>query len=387
MTMRVYGCIVLILMGTVLLSVTYFNIVVIRNLPSFVEKDRIVTPSASLHHHRTRSSSFSMTRSMSKKVEKKTTKENSWLSHPDKRCSDELGSGLMDGWVKDHQFTVFQAEGDVIEHGGDLTCFSTILPHNTPNSPPHSFCHGHLVIVDFSKMFLADAPHHRSGYFLGPPLHHYNYHPAAFSCYCTARSNAFELLSADHLRDIVQDGFRSRSEMERIPPDDLIHLDRTFLFVTREGGEVNNLFHTMTDFYNAFLMMKVFNLSREDVQVVILDNHDVAAFDSAWTKVFAPSFPLLRIRDVQSSDRRQLRALLGIDEGDGTGSRQVIMVRHAVFSPLRYSSIFYTDLPSESYCASRLISSLLSPGFSSLSIISFLLLSRSRSPPASSASH
>jgi len=58
------------------------------------------------------------------------------------------------------------------------------------------------------------------------------------------------------------------------------------LFVTR--FEYANLYHTMTDWYNAFQVLYLFNLSHAGV--VILDGHSAGALDDGWAKMFR-AFP------------------------------------------------------------------------------------------------
>lgn len=59
--------------------------------------------------------------------------------------------------------------------------------------------------------------------------------------------------------------------------------------------EYVNLFHTMTDWYNAFLVMNFFNQSKESTNILIADTHPAGGLDSVWSTVFNSS---IRLRDL-----------------------------------------------------------------------------------------
>ena len=50
--------------------------------------------------------------------------------------------------------------------------------------------------------------------------------------------------------------------------------------------EYANLYHGMTDFYNAFMMMKVFGLRPDNVTILFVDGHPHGALDDAWNTLF-----------------------------------------------------------------------------------------------------
>lgn len=50
--------------------------------------------------------------------------------------------------------------------------------------------------------------------------------------------------------------------------------------------EYANLFHTMTDWYNAFLIMQFFNHSSFSTNILIVDAHPYGALDSVWNQLF-----------------------------------------------------------------------------------------------------
>lgn len=50
--------------------------------------------------------------------------------------------------------------------------------------------------------------------------------------------------------------------------------------------EYANLYHTMTDYYNAFLMTIKFNLNPDETDILFIDGHPVGALDSTWETLF-----------------------------------------------------------------------------------------------------
>lgn len=50
--------------------------------------------------------------------------------------------------------------------------------------------------------------------------------------------------------------------------------------------EYANLYHTMTDYYNAFLLSKVFRLDPDKVNILFVDGHPKGALDTTWQYLF-----------------------------------------------------------------------------------------------------
>ena len=50
--------------------------------------------------------------------------------------------------------------------------------------------------------------------------------------------------------------------------------------------EYANLYHTMTDWYNAFLLMQFFNHTAYTTNILIVDAHPFGALDHVWTQLF-----------------------------------------------------------------------------------------------------
>lgn len=61
-------------------------------------------------------------------------------------------------------------------------------------------------------------------------------------------------------------------------------VDDFTLAITRY--EYANLFHTMTDWYNAFLIMQFFNHTSFNTNILIVDAHPYGALDSVWNQLF-----------------------------------------------------------------------------------------------------
>lgn len=60
--------------------------------------------------------------------------------------------------------------------------------------------------------------------------------------------------------------------------------------------EYANLYHTATDFYNAFLMTKLLNLNPKNVTIFFLDGHPFGALDGTWATLFSG---ILRAGDIK----------------------------------------------------------------------------------------
>ena len=56
--------------------------------------------------------------------------------------------------------------------------------------------------------------------------------------------------------------------------------------------EYVNLYHTMTDWYNAFLMMQFFGRSPQQTNILIFDSHPYGSLDPVWPQLFNSTFRL-----------------------------------------------------------------------------------------------
>jgi len=193
------------------------------------------------------------------------------------------------------------------------------LPHPTR---PHTLCDGRNITVDFSRAVPAPCMKHRPGYFCGERTY-FNYLSDFLSGCCARRPEfALEAFPRDHLRDLFE-SFGAKCAGEQ--PRGQIQHDSVVLFVTRERGEHNNLYHSMTDFLNAFISLEMLRVRPQDVQVILLDAHGVGRYDEVWTKVFSKRGPVLRAGDLKADSA-------------------VVRYSHAIFSPPGYTSILLSEL-------------------------------------------
>lgn len=56
--------------------------------------------------------------------------------------------------------------------------------------------------------------------------------------------------------------------------------------------EYVNLYHTMTDWYNAFLVMQFFGRGANETNILIFDSHPYGSLDSVWPQLFNSTFRL-----------------------------------------------------------------------------------------------
>uniref|UniRef100_K1PUM1 Beta-(1,2)-xylosyltransferase n=1 Tax=Magallana gigas TaxID=29159 RepID=K1PUM1_MAGGI len=61
-------------------------------------------------------------------------------------------------------------------------------------------------------------------------------------------------------------------------------VDKITMAVTRY--EYANVYHTMTDWYNAFLMLLFFNVKSFTANILFIDSHPQGGLDSIWTTLF-----------------------------------------------------------------------------------------------------
>ena len=62
--------------------------------------------------------------------------------------------------------------------------------------------------------------------------------------------------------------------------------------------EYVNLYHSMTDFYNAFLVMRYFQKSPHDTKILFFDAHPKGSLDSVWTTMFNSASRVSQLKTV-----------------------------------------------------------------------------------------
>lgn len=93
----------------------------------------------------------------------------------------------------------------------------------------------------------------------------------------SSRREAVQRILPFHFKDIVYAMSYSSSEAKCTST-----VETPTLFITRY--EFANLYHTMTDLYNAYQTVRMYGLSR--VNIVFLDGHSAGAMDNLWVTLF-----------------------------------------------------------------------------------------------------
>ena len=273
-------------------------------------------------------------------------------------CSRRLGSGLLERWTASEAPYVVALTPEASPahpplpcahsvvmplHAGSLSCASITIPNMPPPTAPHSYCQGSHVYLFLASLTPAQAPKHRPGYAFGT-MQHYHYKPGALALVGrVTEQRDLSRLCGDHMRDSVEavsgeawDTLYGRLQVSGERGRMALCERCTLLLVTREGGEHVNLYHTMTDWYNAFLMLHAHGLaapsSLANVRLLFLDNHPPGYLDPLWQTVFTPSYPLLRVSNLTAR---------GVD---------ALYAPRALLVPAGYSSPIWVHLRDDDPC-------------------------------------
>ncbi|CAH1785059.1 unnamed protein product [Owenia fusiformis] len=112
--------------------------------------------------------------------------------------------------------------------------------------------------------------------------------------YYTMKPGFFQLKCNEHVPNYRFDGIKNHlslwlQALEMVPV--LPGAEQTVrdftIAITRY--EYANLYHTMTDYYNAFLLMKFFNHSPGETNILFIDGHPNGALDPVWKTLFNSS--------------------------------------------------------------------------------------------------
>ncbi|KAK4467798.1 hypothetical protein MN116_008724 [Schistosoma mekongi] len=112
--------------------------------------------------------------------------------------------------------------------------------------------------------------------------------------------------------------------------------EKVVFIVTRV--EYANLYHTMTDWYNTFLTMKLLNLKSTNIHILLVDGHPIGNLDEVWSKLFHNS--ISRIGAYRLHYKTNLQRLLPINNQDG-----LLYIGKIVVVPYGYASPLYVDKP------------------------------------------
>jgi len=195
-----------------------------------------------------------------------------------------------------------------------LSCRHINNPYMPVATRPQVFCDAGGLSLHPEKMVSAPCVKHRPSYFCGEKTYN-EYKAGAFSVAC-ASSGMLKLKNfpRDHLMDNFDAMAFHQMESPKARP-------LTALLITRERGEHVNMYHATSDFFNAYLMVQIFNLDLDRTQVVLLDNHSPGPLDE-FLKIFSPKTDILRasrLADTTTWER-------------------------AIFSPPGYSNIFLSQV-------------------------------------------
>jgi len=268
-----------------------------------------------------------------------------WIQPEDRRefsGDRELGFGLIERWQEARRLVTGPAAGGFDGgHKTQLYVHSTVHPLYEPEKAPHAIVEAESIVLDFSKLYRARTLRFRPRYKTGSGQQYHRYRPGAligsaapaaeFSRACERvnwglrrrKGLRLDLFSREHFQDIFG-SYRYCDKAASCAYDEVI--EHPVLFVTREGDESRNIFHSAADFLNAFETALVIGASRLDLEVVMLDNAPPAPFDHLWRRIFAPRHGVRRVRDFAA--RR-------------------VLFRRAIFSPPGYHSLFFVGVRGE----------------------------------------
>ncbi|KAK3238858.1 hypothetical protein CYMTET_51167 [Cymbomonas tetramitiformis] len=266
-------------------------------------------------------------------------------SHCDEHFGDAYVS-LWDGLRKEICSPLFGSTDGGInqahEVSGHLRCRVARDAHLPAPTAPHTLCDVRGLRVDPMKAHHERCPKHRPGYMCDGQKTHHRYSVGAFGACCQMQGRAqldLEQFPRDHLRDIFEsfDASCVEADIEEMP----------VLLVTRERDEYSNVFHVLTDVFNSFIALRMFNLVDEPRRIVILDDHQPGGLDGLWAAVVAGAEAGARAAGnpwgaVDASGTPLLRRLHDITTPT--------IFRHAIFVPPGYSSIMFAHIDQPNSC-------------------------------------
>ncbi|VDP71455.1 unnamed protein product [Schistosoma curassoni] len=107
--------------------------------------------------------------------------------------------------------------------------------------------------------------------------------------------------------------------------------------------EYANLYHTMTDWYNTYLTMKLLNLSINNIHLLITDGHPIGNLDEVWYQLFNYSISRIgayrQITNYIHHNNTNLLPILPMNKN------YLLHIHKLVIIPYGYSSPLYVDKP------------------------------------------
>ena len=188
------------------------------------------------------------------------------------------------------------------------------LPVADIGMEPRSFCDGRLVAYgrQFAqlKSVVVDRRYCHSERLGGEAIdtvinqpesvEYYHFDPGCFQLVCASEPSATSgklnyvfAGSSNHLNDWLGSVQLTKTDST---DDHVDHrLPRFTVAITRY--EYVNLYHTMTDWYNAFLLVCFFNETSDSTDILFIDSHPIGSLDPVWRRLFRRT---LRLSDLSS---------------------------------------------------------------------------------------
>jgi len=220
------------------------------------------------------------------------------------------GFAVLDwGVLELYQFPQEEQQLDLVSHVFRASPM-TYADHLQLGLERRSFCEGRLVAYGrhFAQLrsVLIDRRHCRSERQGGEAIaavinqpessEYYRFDRGCFQLACTSGDKLDYVFAGkkNHLNDWLRS--------VQLAGDDVAHDDvntrrRFTIAVTRY--EYANLYHTMTDWYNAFLLLCFFNQTAQSTDILFIDSHPSGALDPVWRRLFRRT---LRLSDL-AADR------------------------------------------------------------------------------------
>lgn len=110
---------------------------------------------------------------------------------------------------------------------------------------------------------------------------YYKYDMGCFQLPCSDTRPDYYFNDGHHLTDYL---FNMKTH--DVSTYDKVNAVDTSFTIALTRYEYANIYHTMTDWYNAYLVARFFNKTLNETNVILIDGHPVGALDSVWTVLF-----------------------------------------------------------------------------------------------------
>ena len=147
----------------------------------------------------------------------------------------------------------------------------------------HEFVHFHYIVLD--RKLLKGRQGGEQIKEVINQSEQVEYHECTYGCFllaCVARPEYF-FKNENHLISWYE-GLRT---LKRLPRKVNKTCKKFTIMIVRY--EYANIYHTLTDFYNTFLLMNFFNRTQHDTNILIVDGHPQGQLDPIWNTLFNSS--------------------------------------------------------------------------------------------------